>query len=273
MLLRQVRQPPCRADDASGIDATPIVIARVAAQRCLSRSYCGRFAQAANACPQPLRSFDTEAKHEQINGEILNITKPLVVDSTGVRCTSRQADQVSDIKGTGGGAAETARGPQSETRSGDGQVQSQKDAGTAGEENEQFIPACARERSHLSRAGWRGCNAVRNLDVSFDYTTKGLQSDYGDNGGRWEMGWEPRLPAPSSGRARKASAQDNSISSGSWKPGSTFSATPEPEHDLEQQRPSTARCSHATAYRLCRPRLGRRQDRQDGNCTRLRLIQ
>jgi len=34
-----------------------------------------------------------------------------------------------------------------------------------------------------------------NLDVSFDYTTKGLQSDYGDMGGMpvGRMGWEPAI--------------------------------------------------------------------------------
>jgi predicted porin len=34
-----------------------------------------------------------------------------------------------------------------------------------------------------------------NLDVSFDYTTKGLQSDYGDNGGMplGKMGWQPAI--------------------------------------------------------------------------------
>jgi predicted porin len=34
-----------------------------------------------------------------------------------------------------------------------------------------------------------------NLDVSFDYTTKGLQSDYGDNGGVpvGKMGWQPAI--------------------------------------------------------------------------------
>ena len=34
-----------------------------------------------------------------------------------------------------------------------------------------------------------------NLDVSFDYTTKGLKSDYGDNGGvpLGKMGWEPAI--------------------------------------------------------------------------------
>ena len=34
-----------------------------------------------------------------------------------------------------------------------------------------------------------------NLDVSFDYTTKGLQSDYGDNGGVpvGRMGWQPAI--------------------------------------------------------------------------------
>jgi predicted porin len=34
-----------------------------------------------------------------------------------------------------------------------------------------------------------------NLDVSFDYTTKGLKSDYGDNGGMpvGKMGWQPAI--------------------------------------------------------------------------------
>ena len=34
-----------------------------------------------------------------------------------------------------------------------------------------------------------------NLDLSFDYTTKGLQSDYGDNGGMpvGKMGWQPAI--------------------------------------------------------------------------------
>jgi hypothetical protein len=34
-----------------------------------------------------------------------------------------------------------------------------------------------------------------NLDVSFDYTTKGLNSDYGDMGGMpvGRMGWEPAI--------------------------------------------------------------------------------
>lgn len=34
-----------------------------------------------------------------------------------------------------------------------------------------------------------------NLDVSFDYTTKGLKSDYGDNGGMptGKLGWEPAI--------------------------------------------------------------------------------
>ena len=34
-----------------------------------------------------------------------------------------------------------------------------------------------------------------NLDVSFDYTTKGLNSDYGDNGGMpvGKMGWQPAI--------------------------------------------------------------------------------
>ncbi|MFI5182448.1 MAG: porin, partial [Thermoanaerobaculia bacterium] len=34
-----------------------------------------------------------------------------------------------------------------------------------------------------------------NFDVSFDYTTKGLQSDYGDNGGvpLGRMGWQPAI--------------------------------------------------------------------------------
>src|SRR6476469_6503708 len=34
-----------------------------------------------------------------------------------------------------------------------------------------------------------------NLDVSFDYTTKGFQSDYGDNGGVpvGKVGWSPSI--------------------------------------------------------------------------------
>jgi len=34
-----------------------------------------------------------------------------------------------------------------------------------------------------------------NFDVSFDYTTKGLQSDYGDNGGMpvGKVGWQPAI--------------------------------------------------------------------------------
>jgi predicted porin len=61
--------------------------------------------------------------------------------------------------------------------------------------NEQFVERSAGPSMTFATPGGGDVTFYGNLDVSFDYATKGLQSDYGDNGGMpvGQMGWEPAI--------------------------------------------------------------------------------
>ncbi len=92
-----------------------------------------------------------------------------------------------------------------------------------------------------------------NLDVSFDYTTKGLQSDYGDNGGVpvGNMGWQPAIASNLSylGLRGKQPLSDRlrfrlAARGGDRHLRHSRHQTDDVEH---QRRRSTARCFPATA--------------------------
>ena len=100
-----------------------------------------------------------------------------------------------------------------------------------------------------------------NLDVSFDYTTKGLKSDYGDNGGdaRRQGGLAAAISTNLSylGVRGKHPLRTTSTSSGSWRRASTF--PPRPGRRRRRRTPatpSTARCFRATASSASPARIG-----------------
>ncbi len=101
-----------------------------------------------------------------------------------------------------------------------------------------------------------------NLDVSFDYTTKGLKSDYGENGGMpvGKMGWEPAIATNLSnlGARGKHPLQTRSrfrLAAGSGH--RHFRNARDQGIDVEHERsPSTARCSRGTALSASPARTG-----------------
>jgi len=81
-----------------------------------------------------------------------------------------------------------------------GDVEAQKQrADTAAQEaaraKQQFLSLAEGPGVNFDVAGGGRVSFYGNLDVSFDYTTKGLKSDYGDNGGVpvGKMGWQPSI--------------------------------------------------------------------------------
>jgi predicted porin len=81
-----------------------------------------------------------------------------------------------------------------------GQVQEQKQVQQKAQveqekKNEAFIQRAPGSGLTFLAPGGGDVTLYGNLDVSFDYATKGLQSDYGDNGGMpvGQMGWEPAI--------------------------------------------------------------------------------
>jgi predicted porin len=81
-----------------------------------------------------------------------------------------------------------------------GDVEAQKQqAATAQQEaaraKEQFLHLTDAPGINFAVAGGGVVSVYGNLDVSFDYATKGLKSDYGDNGGMpvGKMGWQPAI--------------------------------------------------------------------------------
>ena len=100
-----------------------------------------------------------------------------------------------------------------------------------------------------------------NLDVSFDDTTKGLKSDYGDNGGVpvGKMGWQPAIATNLSylGVNGKHPLQPISISSGNWKRASTFPRLPEPSNTTSNTSDTVnGACFRGTASSASPARIG-----------------
>jgi TolA-binding protein len=129
--------------------------------------------------------------------EILNITKPLVVVialAFAIPGVAR-ADQVSDIKAQVEALQKQLEDLKAKLEQVTGQVQSQKQVQEQQEKkNEQFIQRAAGSGLTFLVPGGGDVTLYGNLDVSFDYTTKGLASSY-DPGGSpvGQMGWEPAI--------------------------------------------------------------------------------
>ena len=110
-----------------------------------------------------------------------------------------------------------------------------------------------------------------NLDVSIDETTKGLKSDYGDNGGMpvGKMGWQPAIATNLSylgvrGNAPAAARSQFHLATGSGH--RYFRDSRHQGNDLEHQRHRQRRV--VFAKQLCRLRrqgLGRGHDRKVGD--------
>lgn len=81
---------------------------------------------------------------------------------------------------------------------GDVEAQKQRPATTPADEERakaQFLSLAPGPGVNFNVPGGGLVSFYGNLDVSFDYTTKGLKSDYGDNGGVpvGKMGWQPGI--------------------------------------------------------------------------------
>ena len=127
----------------------------------------------------------------------MNITKPLVVAialafaAPGVA----RADQVSDIKAQVEALQKQLEDLKAKLEQVTGQVQAQKQVQEQQEKkNEQFIQRAPGSGLTFLVPGGGDVTLYGNLDVSFDYTTKGLASSY-DPGGSpvGQMGWEPAI--------------------------------------------------------------------------------